>query len=258
VSVPTRSGRSSPSRNEDLGLLGIGSADASQLRFAAIDERQDDVAALDAGKRVEDSASGHVEALCLGKPVQGPVHRVGEEADEDVCVHAMLGLVVNGADGEVLLEGSESGLRVVELHVHLPQLWLFVPGEVGAEEIGALGVSHVLGLGFVLCPGEAQGVAVALDEELSREAMESADNACGPFPASIHPLNNLGGQPPVATYGAGLLAHEITPTLQWMVGQTLYVQALATFLVPGPARRQVLPEPTRTWKTLQLSFYWFL
>jgi hypothetical protein len=27
--------------------------------------------------------------------------------------------------------------------------------------------------------------------------------------------------------------------------------------VPGPALSQVLPEPTRTWKTFQLSFYWF-
>jgi hypothetical protein len=43
-----------------------------------------------------------------------------------------------------------------------------------------------------------------------------------------------------------------------MVGQTLYIQALATFLVPGPGLSQVLPEPTRTWKTFQLSFYWFL
>jgi hypothetical protein len=42
-----------------------------------------------------------------------------------------------------------------------------------------------------------------------------------------------------------------------MIGQTLYVQTLATFLRPGPALRQVLPEPTRTWKTFQVSFYWF-
>jgi hypothetical protein len=70
--------------------------------------------------------------------------------------------------------------------------------------------------------------------------------------------NNLGGQRPVSTYGTGRLGQEITPTLQWMVGSTLYIQGLATFLVPGPALTQVLPAPTRTWKTFQLSFYWFL
>ncbi len=70
--------------------------------------------------------------------------------------------------------------------------------------------------------------------------------------------NNLGGQRPVSTYGSGRLGQEITPTLQWMVGTKLYIQALATFLVPGPGLSQVLPEPTRTWKTFQVSFYWFL
>lgn len=70
--------------------------------------------------------------------------------------------------------------------------------------------------------------------------------------------NNLGGQRPVSAYGTGRLGQEITPTMQWMVGTKLYIQALATFLVPGPALSQVLPEPTRTWKTFQLSFYWFL
>ena len=70
--------------------------------------------------------------------------------------------------------------------------------------------------------------------------------------------NNLGGQRPVSTYGSGRLGQEITPTMQWMVGTKLYIQALATFLIPGPGLSQVLPEPTRTWKTFQLSFYWFL
>jgi hypothetical protein len=70
--------------------------------------------------------------------------------------------------------------------------------------------------------------------------------------------NNLGGQRPLPTYGAGRLGQEITPTLQWMVGSKLYIQGLATFLAPGPGLSQVLPEPTRTWKTFQLSLYWFL
>jgi len=44
--------------SEDLGLLGIGSADPSELQLAAIDDGQDDVAALDAGDGVEDPAGG--------------------------------------------------------------------------------------------------------------------------------------------------------------------------------------------------------
>ena len=71
-------------------------------------------------------------------------------------------------------------------------------------------------------------------------------------------LNNLGGQRAVSTYGDEHLGQEITPTLQWMVGESLFVQSFASFLIPGNGLRDVLPEPTRPWKTLQLSFYWFI
>jgi hypothetical protein len=42
-----------------------------------------------------------------------------------------------------------------------------------------------------------------------------------------------------------------------MVNQNLYVQSLISILIPGGGLSEVLPEPTRTWKTFQLSFYWF-
>jgi hypothetical protein len=70
-------------------------------------------------------------------------------------------------------------------------------------------------------------------------------------------LNNLGGQRAVATYGDEYLGQEITPTLQWMVNRNLYVQSLVSIVIPGRGLKEVLPEPTRTWKTFQLSFYWF-
>jgi hypothetical protein len=43
-----------------------------------------------------------------------------------------------------------------------------------------------------------------------------------------------------------------------MVNQNLYVQSLVTIVIPGRGPKDVLPEPARTWKTFQLSFYWFL
>jgi hypothetical protein len=42
-----------------------------------------------------------------------------------------------------------------------------------------------------------------------------------------------------------------------MVNRNLYVQSLVSILIPGRGLEEVLPEPTRTWKTFQLSFYWF-
>jgi hypothetical protein len=58
-----------------------------------------------------------------------------------VSLDTVLGLVEHGTDGEVPLEGAECGLGVVELHVHAPQLGLVLADEVGAEQVGALGVA---------------------------------------------------------------------------------------------------------------------
>jgi hypothetical protein len=94
--------------------------------------------------------------------------------------------------------------------------------------------------------------------EVSAKPLDGLELSVDYYYFTADTRNNLGGQRPVSTYGAGRLGQEITPTLQWMVGEKLYIQGLATFLVPGPGLSQVLPEPTRTWKTFQLSFYWFL
>lgn len=68
---------------------------------------------------------------------------------------------------------------------------------------------------------------------------------------------NLGGQQAVSTYGDEYLGQEVTPTLQWMVNQNLFVQSFVSFVKPGRGLERVLPEEARTWKTFQLSFYWF-
>ena len=74
--------------------------------------------------------------------------------------------------------------------------------------------------------------------ELSVKPLDGLELSVDYYHFTADTRNNLGGQPPVATYGTGHLGQEITPTLQWMVGQTLYIQALATFLRPGPALSQ--------------------
>ncbi|MCU0230989.1 MAG: alginate export family protein [Acidobacteria bacterium] len=93
--------------------------------------------------------------------------------------------------------------------------------------------------------------------ELSAEAAAGLNLSIDYYYFQADTLNNLGGQPAVASYGSDTLAQEITPTLQWTVNDHLYVQSFLSFLRPGPGLRQVLPEPTDTWKTFQLSFYMF-
>ncbi|MCL4838278.1 MAG: hypothetical protein KJ058_09975 [Thermoanaerobaculia bacterium] len=94
--------------------------------------------------------------------------------------------------------------------------------------------------------------------EVSAKPLDGLELSVDYYYFTADTRNNRGGQRPLQTYGSGRLGQEITPTLQWMVGEKLYIQALATFLIPGPGLRDVLPEPTHTWQTYQISFYWFL
>lgn len=74
---------------------------------------------------------------------------------------------------------------------------------------------------------------------------------------SADTLNNLGGQRALPAYASSHLGNEVTPTLQWSVNSNLYVQALATYLVPGAGIRDALPEKTHVWQAYKLSLYWF-
>ncbi len=93
--------------------------------------------------------------------------------------------------------------------------------------------------------------------EVSVKPLDSLDVSIDYYYFTADTLNNLGGQRPVSTYGAEYLGQEITPTLQWMVNRHLFVQSLFSLVIPGRGLSEVLPEPTGTWKTFQLSFYWF-
>ena len=74
---------------------------------------------------------------------------------------------------------------------------------------------------------------------------------------SADTLNNLGGNRALPEYASSHLGNEVTPTLQWMVNEHLYVQSLASFLIPGPGLRGALPDSTHVWQSYKLSFYWF-
>jgi len=93
--------------------------------------------------------------------------------------------------------------------------------------------------------------------EVSVKPLSGLDLSVDYYYFDADTLNNLGGQRAVSTYGDEHLGQEITPTLQWMVNRNLYIQSLVSILIPGRGLKDVLPEPTRTWKTFQVSFYLF-
>jgi hypothetical protein len=93
--------------------------------------------------------------------------------------------------------------------------------------------------------------------EVSVKPLSGLDLSIDYYYFTADELNNLGGQRAVSTYGDEYLGQEFTPTLQWMVNQNLYLQSLVSIVIPGRGLEEVLPEPARTWKTFQLSLYWF-
>lgn len=93
--------------------------------------------------------------------------------------------------------------------------------------------------------------------ELSVKPKPGLDLSVDMYDYRADTLNNLGGQRALPTYASSHLGNEVTPTLQWMVNGNLYVQALATYLIPGPGLRDSLPAPTHVWQAYKLSLYWF-
>ena len=93
--------------------------------------------------------------------------------------------------------------------------------------------------------------------ELSVKPRPGMDLSVDMYDYSADTLNNLGGQRALPAYASSHLGNEVTPTLQWMLNPNLYVQALATYLIPGKGLRDALPEPTHVWQSYKLSLYWF-
>ena len=68
--------------------------------------------------------------------------RVGNERDEDVCFDALLELVVDGAQAEVVLEVLEGRLDLGQLDVELPQVGRVLPTQIGAQQVVSLALAH--------------------------------------------------------------------------------------------------------------------
>src|SRR5215216_5358475 len=74
---------------------------------------------------------------------QGDVQTVGHEGDEDVSLDALLELMVDGPQPEIVLEGLERRFDLDQLDVEAPQLCGVLPGQVGAQQIAALAPAHL-------------------------------------------------------------------------------------------------------------------
>jgi hypothetical protein len=77
------------------------------------------------------------------------VQAVGQERHEDVRLDALLDLVVDRAQVQIVLHGLEGGLDFDELDVEPPQFGRVFAGEIGAQQIAAFAPSHLAQLGAI-------------------------------------------------------------------------------------------------------------
>lgn len=69
-------------------------------------------------------------------------------------------------------------------------------------------------------------------------------------------LNNLGANPALANLSSHDLGQEFTLSGRWALNRNLYLQAVASYALPGEALRNIGAD--ENWSTLQLSLYWGL
>src|SRR5258707_1574366 len=107
-------------------LFGVEFGVAAQDQRAAIGGREVDVEHLDSGELVEHSPRGEAGRQRLELSAQRDVKAIGQEGDEDVRFDAVLKLVVDRAELQIVLEILERGLDLdeldIELHTGVPDL----------------------------------------------------------------------------------------------------------------------------------------
>lgn len=117
---------------------------------------QDDVVRLDADEFVEHGARGVAEARALLPHLETLPQHEGEEADQDVGLHAIGALMPDWPHAQLILVNAEVGLGLGELDVGSPQLLVAPVLDVGAQHVGAFGDSGPLVEGFAALGVQAQ------------------------------------------------------------------------------------------------------
>ncbi len=100
--------------------------------------RQDDIVGLGARKLFEDRARRVAEARALLPHLKALPEHEGEEANEDVGLDAVLTLMPDRTQVQLIFLNAKRGFGLGELDLCLPQLLIAPIADVRAQEIGAL------------------------------------------------------------------------------------------------------------------------
>src|SRR4029077_5290453 len=100
---------------------------------AAISGREVDIEHLDGGELVEHGPRGEAGGQRLQPGAQCDMQAIGQEGDEDVRLDAVLKLVVDRAELQIVLEILERSLDLDELDIELPQLGWILVAQIGTQ-----------------------------------------------------------------------------------------------------------------------------
>ena len=95
--------------------------------------------AIGCGEFLEHGARGVAKAGALLPHLEALPQHEGEEADQDVGLHAIGALMPDRSHAQLILLDAEGGLGLGELDVGLPELLVAPVVDVGAQQIGAFG-----------------------------------------------------------------------------------------------------------------------
>src|SRR6266404_8402262 len=123
---------------EESGLCRVWLSHAAQANLAVRCRRQDDVVGLNALDFFQDGARRITETRAALPHLQGLPQNEGKKADEDVSLHAILALVPDRTDIELILLNSKSGFGLCELDIGFPKLLIAPIANVRTQQIGAL------------------------------------------------------------------------------------------------------------------------
>jgi len=162
-------------------LFGIEFGVAAQDQCTAIGGREVDVEHLDSGELVEHGSWGEAGRQRLELGAQRDVKAVGQEGDEDVRFDAVLKLVVDRTELQIVLEILERDLDLDELDIELPQMGRLSGAQIGAQQIAPLAAARLAQL--VAIEREAESGVVGRHFNIDQTPCRSG---LGPRRAELH------------------------------------------------------------------------
>ena len=107
---------------EQFGAQTLGFADHAQARLSASTQWGDNIHGTQIVDLVEDLAGAVAQALGLEPALQGAPHHQGDEADQDVGLHAVFFVMKEWPQAQIAFAAPKGIFGLGQLDVALPQL----------------------------------------------------------------------------------------------------------------------------------------